>query len=399
MTYYNVYRLSCPAGETLNWGFDLTIQPNVVHQACAVVLDHDSLVTSNISFLNQSLAPANTPNPTYSQCLQQWFTMGIEAHRLIAYGVTAYQDGPSLSNQGTLTAAQWEVHRRRFFVDGVAADATPTAFSKLVQYQATDLAGYESSQHMPNAYFGESKDGCYMPIRLSHFEEYTSDADIEQFSNSALTGFNIPVPTVATTVGYPPFPAMLPAYCDTPGILGGNVMYRPLNSIWGGISCRNLSPATSFAFYFRQTIECRLTPTSFLTPQLSVSPAYDPVAIASYFRISRELKDAYPADFNDLGKLWEVIKKAATFAANTLGRIPGPVGAIAGMAPMVVEGIDAIGKAVSNTTARRQNPPPAAQAQREQRAIDALPLAPARPVQRKPVQRKQKQARVAQRRN
>lgn len=35
--------------------------------------------------------------------------------------------------------------------------------------------------------------------------------------------------------------------------------------------------------------------------------------MATYFRISRELKDGYPADYNDLGKILDVIKGAAKF--------------------------------------------------------------------------------------
>jgi len=377
MAYYNVYRVSCPAGETSNWGFDMTITPDVIHQACMITLNRVGLVQSLTSFLNQSLAPAGVPNPSYTQCLAQWATMGVEAHRLLGFGVTAYQDGPALSNQGTLTAAQWEVHPRKLFATGYNVTGSPLASYRITQYQANDLALYESSQHMPNAYFGESKDGCYLPLRLSHFEEYRSAANLELISNSAVTGNAIPIPT-SSPAGVPPYPGITPANAVT-GSLNGDPVYKPLNSIWGGISARNLSPATSFAFYFRVTVECRLTPTSVLAPQLTMSPAYDPVALASYYRISRELKDAYPADFNDLGKLWEVIKKAAAFAGRTLGNLPGPLGSIARLAPVVTSGLSSIGGMIMKEPARRQNPPAAASLERVRRAIDApQPTKPAR---------------------
>lgn len=171
-----------------------------------------------------------------------------------------------------------------------------------------------------------------------------------------------------------PYPAVEVAYMTVPGsAVYGDLVTKPLNSIWGAISCRNLSAATAFAFYFRVCIECRVTPTSPLAPQQTVSPLYDPLALASYFRISRELKDAYPADYNDLGTLWEDVKQIAKTVAGGLSFIPGPVGTIAGMVHKVIPDRKPAPK--QRDTSRRTTPiesPSAAQKLRNDDAAHSL---------------------------
>jgi hypothetical protein len=196
-------------------------------------------------------------------------------------------------------------------------------------YQDTDLAKYERSQFMPNAHFGPSKEGVYMPLRLTKTSQHWyTEADMEY---AYPTGS---VPVLPGSDSYPldtfpvtptePYPSVLAPHISG-NVIKGDLVYKPQNGIWGGISARNLSIQTRFTFYFRVGIEARVYPGSLLSSQQRMSPPYDPVALASYFRINRELKDAYSADYNDLGKLWEVIKGAAKVALPVIGSL-GPVG-------------------------------------------------------------------------
>lgn len=398
LSYYNVYRLSGdPADAT--WGFDLTIIPNMLIPAFAQTYHPNGLLAAQSNFLNGSFTPPGVVAPTYTQLLAQFATMGIEAHRLIGMGVTAYQDGPALANQGTLTAAQWEVARKKFYVaprPGLAAPAS-TGLHRIAKYEQGDFAFYDSSQHMPNAYFGESKDGCYLPLRLSDScQKWVTDADMEYQTSAAINLYNGLDLTDTEPARAPPYPAVISAFTPAyaPGNLAGNLVYRPLNSIWGGISARNLSIQTSFAFYVRMSIECRVQPSSVLAPQQTMSPPYDPIALASYFRISRELKDAYPADYNDLGKLWSVIKSAAKVVGPVLSAIPGPVGLIGSA---VASGIGAVDSLVSASRGKNgktapRDRPAAAATERAQRRADASSVgAPTR----QPQQRKRNKQRKA----
>lgn len=109
-----------------------------------------------------------------------------------------------------------------------------------------------------------------------------------------------------------PFPGVVPFYGVygssppmphrgdwTPDLMNGNVAH---------ICARNLSKETSFTFQFRMGVEIQLDPSSTLTPQLKLSPQYDKQALDTYFAISRELKDGYPADYNCVDKMWGVLR-------------------------------------------------------------------------------------------
>lgn len=381
--YNQVYRIVPPLGlSTSSWGFNLTVLPNVIVPGCVDLLDGSGNSAGKYNFLNQAFRPPGVPNPSYLQLRRQFQTLGIEAHRLLYMGVTGYQDGPALANQGTLVAAQWEVARRKMSTtsadNGLVVQGTRGAI-----YDDTDFADYATSQFMPNAYFGESKDGVYLPLKVtSTCQKWTTDADLEGHCGGWPYAMGDEdagwaTPTVAQGIGngFRPYPSLERRWWSVPGPgWKGDLVYKPLNGIWGGISVRNLSPQTSFAFYVRLGIEARVTPSSMLASNQRMSPPYDPVALSSYFRINRELKDAYPADFNDLGKIWEVIKNAARVALPIVGGF-GPVGAaIAGLGNAI---IGPPKQEETKPATRAADQPPAATVERiqdRQKVIDAAPM-------------------------
>jgi hypothetical protein len=116
---------------------------------------------------------------------------------------------------------------------------------------------------------------------------------------------------------------------------------EPLDTNWGGICARNLALTTKFTFFVRFGVELQVQPGSTLSPHLRLSPQYDSRALKTYFAIARELKDAYPADYNDWGKLWNVVKGVASSVlpvVSALGPVGAGVGALGGLA---MKGIDA----------------------------------------------------------
>jgi len=302
-------------------------------QAYAVVLNADGTFNSSTNFANQAFLPPGSATASYIQLLTQFRSLGIEAHRLAFYGVTAYQDGPTLADQGTLTAAQWHVARRKYYISAnPAGSANAMGVRRVVTYQPSDFANYSTSQYMPNAYFGQSKEGVYLPLRLSGNQSYVTDADLE------LVDYNfgrqddddvIDIHASAVGAAAPPYPLATGVWANLTPVISivGDPVYKPLNQIFGGISARNLAPTTSFSFYFRVGIEARVSPASMLASQVRMSPPVDMSALNAYSLINRELKDAYPSDFNDLGKLWEVIKSAARAVLPIIGAFGGPIGA------------------------------------------------------------------------
>lgn len=237
-----------------------------------------------------------------------------------------------------------------------------------------------------------------MPLRLtpSH-THWTTEADFENLlpTGSPESGNAVPIGTAPqpTTL---PYYAIMPVTEGVPPNLLGDIVYKPQNGIWGGISARNLSIQTRYTMYFRIGVEARVHPGTLLCSQQRMSPLYDHVALTAYHRINRELKDAYPVDFNDLGKLWDVIKGAARVVLPVIGGM-GPVGAaVSAGGQGAIAGIDAIRQALKPPgSSRGADQPPAAavervQAQQKAREAKAISSSQLKQARKKAVRKRKK---------
>jgi hypothetical protein len=209
------------------------------------------------------------------------------------------------------------------------ASGSLIAFPTVEQFTPEDRPNFLVSQGMPNAYFARSREGAYVPLKLTETcQEWVSDADrvctanLTKFSG-APNDFTYVLPTTGTISGFPHH-TMIAAYYNGITQAEGSQGTSPmLNGTWANICARNLSVSTSFTFFVRCGIEMQVQPSSSLAPQLAISPVYDPMALDAYFAIARELKDGYPSDYNDLGKIWDAISAAAKRVLPTLKKVPG----------------------------------------------------------------------------
>lgn len=339
MIQYNTVARITPPPDPLHvaatWGFDLTMVPDVIeHASVGTVDDVGNAQLSGI--MNSALKSPGNANTSYVDRLRNFQGQGVEAHRLVYYSATVYQDGPALANQGTLCATQFEVSPREYASGEIGSmmvrSKWASAYLPLLRFQTSDLASYDDSQTMPNAYFSESKHGCYLAMKLGQpSHKWTTDANLHQHAaqddatnqwtpapNGSWYGLNAESQAAGFLPdGQPPYPDVTPAYritSEAGASQHGDPLFTPLNNVFGAISVRGVSVQTSFAIYFRMGIECRVQPGTLLAPQQRVSPPFDPKALMSYFRVSRELKDAYPASYNDLGTLWRELKSAISEA-------------------------------------------------------------------------------------
>lgn len=313
----------------------------------AKAYDPTSTHTEQGNFWNTQLTSQTTPSTT--ELMEPWMAIA-QRWRLTYQAVTIYQDGPDLANQGTIVVSQSPMQPALFHCNSAGYNGGVYPALRLALFEKdTEGPNFQRSQAMPNAYMGRSREGAYVPLKLTDTcQDWQSKADlISPFSSPS---WEIPsaVTTLPTTNthSYP--------FWDVPGMIGnvtegvitlsGQCIPSLCNGTVANISARNLSDQTSFTFYFRTGFEMQLAPSSTFTPQLKLSPPYDPVALDTYFAISRELKDAYPADYNDLGKMWDVISKAIRTSGPALQNLPLAKYA----APFVRAGLD-IGDSVRKT--------------------------------------------------
>lgn len=331
MNYQSTFTLSPEAEAVGTWGFSASLIP---HPLCFMAYNKATSVATTLgTLLNQQVDGATHALKylAWKELAQRW--------RLAYMSVTVIQDGPDLANQGTIVVAQPPVAPRCRSVCGFgytsSDDWSPPLQlpAKVCEWTAEDFPDFNRSQAMPNAYFNKSKDGAYVPLKLTETcQDWVSEHDeigVGTFIDVTDTAerYRSSVYNLGDTDDrkFPFYDLACTRYVLAGGDtnLIGQCTSPPLSGNWGHICARNLAVTTSYSFFVRCGIEMQVSPSSTLSPQLKLSPPYDPVALTTYFSICRELKDAYPADYNVTGKLWGVIKQALNSLDPVISLLPG----------------------------------------------------------------------------
>ena len=315
-------------------------------------------------------------------------TSNAERWRLAYLGATLYVDAPALSDQGSIVAAQVPIEGEVVSC-AVLSGSLNMGSARAMRFQASDVPSFGSLVQMPNAYTSQAKFGAYMPLRLgANHQRWFSQADtVNDATGWPVSGHGYTIPSAGSDAGAVacgwPYTSGVSAYLNTtlPAIWGMRRFY-PINENVGHICLTNLSVSTRITVVVRMGLEVQCCPNSIWAPMLRPSPAYDREATEAYFRISRELKDAYPADYNDLGKLWDVLKDAARKALPLIGRFGGPIGQGISMAGSLLLGQKAERKLKESVPKPSQalpvqrDRPPAVEAERVRRQVSFVPDVP-----------------------
>jgi len=338
MNYQSTFVLGPTVGATGTWQFDASLLPHPVNFMYVDLVDSNNLNGRESNFMNTQLAGDNHISKylTYIGMVQRW--------RLAYMSVTCYQDGPDLANQGSIVVAQVPTEPLVYSFSGanITNDGSLVATPKIELFTPEDRPNFIVSQGMPNAYFARSREGAYVPLKLTETcQDWVSDKD--RVGTAQITpiapqdpgnGFYA-LPLNSNLEGFPHVNLQPVRYrLGSSPIAAGAFTSPMLNGTWANISARNLAVATSFTFFVRCGIEMQVQPQSNLAPQLQISPPHDPIALDAYFAIARELKDGYPSDYNDLGKIWDAISAASKKVLPALKKVPGfgvPAGLLGGV--------------------------------------------------------------------
>lgn len=320
VNYQTVAEITNPNPAAVGtWSADLALIPHPIGFLYANVTD--SIGTLASSVLNSQIAGA-----THSDKWQSWYTQ-FERWRLAYMSVSIYQDGADLTNQGTCVASQATVKPHYHYKSNLDAGNLCVSSCRLASFTVNDAPDYNKSQSMPNAYFNRSKEGCYMPLKLTEtHQRWHSSGKAIQLTSATPTaaGQNISIPAASIDTRYP-FPGLFTASqsAAVPPAVLGQATSDFCNDSWGLISFKNLALITKLQVFIRAGYELQVQPGTAMSPYQKLSPSHDELALRTYFAISRELKDAFPVDHNDLGKIWDVISGIAKTVAPALVAIPG----------------------------------------------------------------------------
>jgi len=349
LNYQSTYTFAPAVGATGTWQFDAALLPHPIN--FLFLNKTDSTGNALVSHLNTQLLGATheLKMASFLGFAQRW--------RLAYMSVTVYQDGPALADQGTLAAVQAVSKPTTFCFSGLDVPGTGLAcFPPVAVFDNLDPPSFAVMQNLPNAYLNRSKEGLYLPLKMTRTHQaWKSQSDLIMHTSVQQTApaAGIVLATAATATGRFPHPDLLQAAYN-PGVLTGGSQTSPFcNDTLGFFSVRNAAVTSQFTVYVRSGWEIQCQPGTPYTPQLALSPRCDDRAMATYFHIARELKDGYPADFNDLGKIWDVIKGVIKTIAPGLSAIPMVGPALSAAAPFVVSAGDKIGELIRSASSKK----------------------------------------------
>jgi len=360
VNYQTIAKISPPVGMSAasTWEFNTHLIPHPVTflAGAADTVSHGPWANAgSVDVLNSQITfdPEEDSSEFVQKC--RFWETSISRYRLAYMSVTLYADAPALADQGTVVACQNAITTNKwgtnFTVDPLQPvntrfPTTKTTFGEMFStnqvsppigtFNYADFPDYESTQAQPNAYFGKIKDGLYMPLKLTRTcQKWRSTADLSLWggcwmgTNDDVSSQGIgALATETADMNYHPFyKAQMAHITRTEGEVNSGIVGTRVpdfcNDVWGIICGRGLAPTTTLQVYVRAGFEVQVRPSSTLSPYQKLSPPHDSQSLDTYFRVSRELKDAYPSDFNDWSKLLGKISQVLTASAPGASLIPG----------------------------------------------------------------------------
>jgi hypothetical protein len=356
---------------------------------CGMVIITDALgVKTTTPIINTNVGGSGIPRGEIEWRMRVLnFAANVEKFRVAYMGVTCHHDATALNNSGMLACAQYPImfQKPTLATNVIESQAkgkapAPNIVQPVVIRQCYNcLDTYKSWEHlqtMPNAYLGEAKFGGYAPYKLSHtHQKWRNARELMPWFDSTNYPFGnvdsdyqfplLEVKTFATTTTGFPF-GVKPFAWDDPTSSGGRYYPSILPQLADNgmihYAMKNIAANAGFTFMIRMGFESQVSPGSSLVPFAKLSPSYDPLAVAGYFKIARELKDAYPEEYNDWGKILGVIASAAADAFGSL--VPGGTAIVNALRP-VVSSLFSSGK-------KKPLDPPEATKERTQKVLDTV---------------------------
>lgn len=312
-----------------NWDLDFSLIPHPLLFGYSKVSYTDAVLNTPIedkgNILNLQFGSA------YYQNALTKFCGDVERWRIAYMSATFYLNATATTDQGTVVAAMVPVGFRTLYSSATVPNGPgySTVAPGVMFFQYEDEPNGETLQMMPNMYFGKAKEGVYMPLKLTKGFDKWRDASSLMFVGNRLINNETAWVTSEDIVSTDHFPfPMVDSFALEATQLDltfdGQLTPTPCSGSFGHVCFKGLDKAASVTVVIRCGFQVQVHPTSMLAPQMKISPEYDGSALSEYFRIARRLKDAYPANYNDLGKLWKTILSVIESTAPVLDVIvPG----------------------------------------------------------------------------
>lgn len=326
----STFQLDPPSGITSAQTWEGRV---VVHSDPLNPLEFFSAITGGVesfkgSYLNQAFFKSDDCFKVHTideigACYQS-FTQACETFRVNALSTTGVFVGATMTDQGSILASQFVDCTRNVSIVDSAKDC-----QILGNVWVDPLPTMSEAALGQRPYVADAREGWYCPQKMTQPGHWQRTNDIA-LRGRLLTPGN---PTSFDEGECQKWPI---TYGATTGMA---VWVRTYDDSCSQIFMKGLSATTSFRVTIRMVIEMGVTPNNDFA-SFATDPAYpDESAYGLYMTIVNELQDAYPADYNDLGRLWGKVKQIAKRVAGFVDPIAGIAAAVGVPFASTVQGI------------------------------------------------------------
>jgi hypothetical protein len=341
MDYESVIPIQRPQAGTQAWKAIINVLPHPVQPVSFYTVD-----------LTGAWNVGGVVNPTlvkgalsYSDITYN-FTRLCNAYRMMYCGVTVDLDASAATDSGSVVGGQFPLEVQRFNYARPTSPGNNIAYAHILSAAYSSNFPDQSISQLPGAYMGLAKHGAYMPIKLDPYAPWVSTSMVEHIVE-ATNGVQQPatpvylrqfsLPTAAPTTGtcFPFYGSAyygnvtpVPCWSYTDNSANGDIFVPLQQHNLGHLVFYNLNPAANLTIKVRWGVEMRVEPVSTLAPAMQPSAVHDPLAMLAYSDVAGGLPWAYPSEYNEKGKILEVIRKVWStlrpMISTGLGLIPHP---------------------------------------------------------------------------
>lgn len=306
--------------------------PNCMIPACLVFLNSsgnyvDHYLWANNAFGGAGLmhAPANMTAALASFHTSNFYGQ-VDSYKVLSQSITCDVIAPAVSDQGTIVAAQ--IFDKPRTIQACSMSSDHTKFTDLV----ADCWIYERTPDLSallmgtSAYTSKAREGFYQPLKVDKFK-WVSVRDSVWYGKLAETYNNLCV--VNTSSGWSNYPIYTN---DSPFDVDCKALVKPSANVVGLAYIEGTAgnPSVSLRVRVRQVTEIIPTSGSIYAPLTEAPYPPDELSLKMVREIQARMKDGYPASYNDLGKLKNIISsigssvmKYAEPALDALTVVPG----------------------------------------------------------------------------
>lgn len=330
-----------------NATFTVINSPDVVVPCTVRIEDNSGNPPDTYCFFNSAFGGSvrKNPNTADSSLFIRPLSKLIECYRILSQSVTAELIAPALSDQGTITSCQRVLRPKTVsWVDNGNSGTTSASMNVYNDVEIFEMPSMDASTFIlgTSAYTSKAREGCYQPLKLTDFK-WQNFQDPSFFINMEPNDTDPYGGVVTFNIAAMPN-CLLPHFerrnaaqswtdlCPWPKTCGYNFGFTTITGMAANVAVR---------IRVRQVIEIIAPPSTTYAPLMENALPPDETSVKMYYEISARMADAYPASYNDLGKLKDIILgigrgvvKYAEPALSALSAVPGPLGAVAGGAKL-----------------------------------------------------------------